>query len=188
MSCCQNANSVYIRFFGNTNRQNSNAPQIGCPALGSDLASYWWIYKGNGSKTVRLHWNRRRMYRGYTSDRTVTWISSNPSISPWWQLLRRTAVNYATQFCCKLCNAVLKRRVVEEQIRTEICRLGPPRDILSIFFETYANLMCSNFFVLPQTRFSKIGSSPNLEKMSWPWVDSPFQLGARADFQKSSFG
>ena len=125
---------------------------------------------------------------GIHSDRTVTWISSNPSISSWWQLLRRTAVNYATQFCCKLCNAVLKRRVVDEQIAREIYRLGPPRDILTIFFSNLYHFLGSNFFVLPQTRFSKIGSSPNLEKMSWPWVDSPFQLGARADFQKSSFG
>ena len=128
------------------------------------------------------------MYRGYTSDRTVTWISSNPNISPWWQLLRRTAVNYATQFCCKLCNAVLKRRVVEEQIRTEICRLGPPRDILTIFFSNLYYFLGSHFFVLPETRFSKIGSSTKLEK----WVDSRsnsfLQVGARTDFRKMSFG
>ena len=67
-----------------------------------------------------------------------------------------------------VCYEILSKslqRFPEEQIRTEICRLGPPRDILSIFFETYANLMCSNFFVLPQTRFSKIEF--RVEQKNW---------------------
>ena len=151
-----------------TNNHNNIAPGVG--------SFLYWVTRGAFRCCVTTIWAWDPM--------TNSWQTPTPSPS---RDLGCPALGSDLTVCYEILSKSLQR-FPEEQIRTEICRLGPPRDILSIFFETYANLMCSNFFVLPQTRFSKIGSSPNLEKMSWPWVDSPFQLGARADFQKSSFG
>ena len=65
--------------------------------------------------------------------------------------------------CYEILSKTLQR-FPEEQIAREICRLGPPRDILSIFFGNLYYFLGSIFFVLTETHFSKIGSGTNLEK------------------------